>query len=195
MRSLAALALTIAAASTAPAVTWTLDPNHTSVQFAVRHMMVSTVRGTFDKVTGTVEEDPADLGKSKVEATIDAASVDTRVAKRDEHLRSTDFLDVARYPTITFRSTRAEKLGDGHWKLFGDLTLHGVTKEVVLDVEGPTPPVKDPMGNLRAGVHATTTIDRKAFGLVWNRVLEGGGAVVGDDVAVVIDAEATRPAQ
>jgi polyisoprenoid-binding protein YceI len=195
MRSFVAVLLTLAAAPAVPAVTWTLDPNHTSVQFAVRHMMVSTVRGTFDKVTGTVEEDPADLGKSKVEATIDAASVDTRVDKRDQHLRSAEFLDVARYPTIVFRSKRAEKLGDGRWKLVGDLTLHGVTKEVTLDVEGPTPTIKDPMGNLRAGVHATTTIDRRDFGLVWNRVLEGGGAVVGDEVAIAIDAEATRPAQ
>jgi polyisoprenoid-binding protein YceI len=110
-------------------------------------------------------------------------------------LRSAEFLDVARYPTIVFRSKRAEKLGDGRWKLVGDLTLHGVTKEVTLDVEGPTPTIKDPMGNLRAGVHATTTIDRRDFGLVWNRVLEGGGAVVGDEVAIAIDAEATRPAQ
>ncbi|HLK11923.1 MAG TPA: YceI family protein [Candidatus Binatia bacterium] len=194
MQRATAVLLVLALAPAAQAVTWTLDPNHTSVQFSVRHMMVSTVRGGFDKVTGTVEEDPADLGKSKVEATIDAASVDTRVAKRDDHLRSPDFLDVAHHPTITFRSKRAEKAGAGRWRLVGDLTLHGVTKEVVLDVEGPTATVKDPMGSLRAGVHATTTIDRKDFGLVWNRALDGGGVVVGDEVAIAIDAEATRPA-
>src|SRR3989475_7180807 len=145
--------------SLARAATWNLDPAPASVQFSVRHLMVSTVRGAFGKVTGTVQVDEKDLPRSKLQATIDAASIDTRVEKRDAHLKSPDFLDVAKYPTITFVSKEIEKAGDGRWKVTGDLTLHGVTRPVTLDVEGPTPPVKDPMtGALRAGGHATARI-------------------------------------
>jgi polyisoprenoid-binding protein YceI len=176
----------------AQAATWTLDPPHTSVQFSVRHLMVSTVRGAFGKVSGSVEADEKDLTRSKIHATIEAASIDTRIEKRDAHLKSPDFLDVARYPTITFVSKKIEQAGPGHFKVTGDLTLHGVTREVSLDVEGPTPEIKDPRGNTRAGAEATTKINRKDFGLVWNQVLETGGVAVGDEVTITIDVEATK---
>ncbi len=174
------------------ASTWQLDPSHTRVEFAVRHLMVSTVRGSFSKVSGVVHVDDADPSRSRIEATIDAASIDTGNEKRDAHLRTPDFLDVERYPTITFRSTAAEKTATG-WKVTGDLTLHGVTKPVVLDV-GPTAPIKDPWGNTRAGAEATTTVRRSDFGITWNKALEAGGVTVGDEVRVTIDVEATRTA-
>jgi polyisoprenoid-binding protein YceI len=177
----------------AGATTWEIDPAHTSVGFGVRHLMVSTVRGEFTKVSGTAEADEKDYTKAKIQATIDAASINTRVEKRDAHLKSADFLDVAKYPTITFVSTKIEKAGEGRWKVTGDLTLHGVTRPVTLDVEGPTPPVKDPMtGALRAGAHATTRINRKDFGVMWNKSLDGGGVVVGEDVDITIDVEAAQ---
>src|SRR5439155_1167025 len=160
--------------SLARAATWTLDPAHTSVQFSVRHLMVSTVRGAFGKVTGTVQVDEKDLARSKIQATIDAASIDTRIEKRDAHLKSPDFLDVAKYPTITFVSKKIEQVDPGHFKVTGDLTLHGVTREVSLDVEGPTPEIKDPQGKVRAGAQATTKINRKDFGVTWNQALEAG---------------------
>ncbi len=158
----------------ARAATWTLDPAHTSVQFSVRHLMVSTVRGAFGKVTGTVQVDEKDLTRSKIQATIDAASIDTRIEKRDAHLKSPDFLDVAKYPTITFVSKKIEQVDPGHFKVTGDLTLHGVTREVSLDVEG------------------TTKINRKDFGVTWNQALEAGGVAVGDEVTITIDVEATK---
>src|SRR5256712_10150159 len=180
--------------SLARAATWPLDPAHTSVQFSVRHLMVSTVRGAFGKLTGTVQVDEKDLTRSKIQATIDAASIDTRIEKRDTHLKSPDFLDVARYPTITFVSKRIEPGAPGHFKVTGDLTLHGVTREVSLDVQGPTPEIKDPLGNTRAGAQATTTINRKDFGVTWNQVLEAGGVAVGDEGTITIDVEATKQA-
>jgi polyisoprenoid-binding protein YceI len=189
---LIAVALTLPAF--ARAATWSLDPAHTSVQFSVRHLMVSTVRGAFGKVSGTVAVDEKDLTRSKIQATIDAASIDTRVEKRDTHLKSPDFLDVAKYPTITFVSKKIEQASPGHFKVTGDLTLHGVTREVSLDVEGPTPEIKDSRGNIRAGAEATTTINRKDFGLTWNQVLEAGGVAVGDEVKITIDVEATKEA-
>jgi len=175
----------------AGASTWEIDPAHTATQFAVRHLMVSTVRGEFTKTTGSVEVDDADYTKSKIQATIDSSTIDTRVAKRDEHLKSPDFLDVAKFPTITFVSKKVEKAGEGHYKVTGDLTLHGVTREVTLDVEGPSAPVKDPMtGNPRAGAQATAVINRKDFGVNWNGILFRGGFVVSDDVEITVDAEA-----
>ena len=177
----------------AGAATWEIDPAHTSVGFGVRHLMVSTVRGEFTKESGTVRADDKDYTKAKIEATIDAASINTRVEKRDAHLKSPDFLDVAKYPTITFVSKKIEKAGEGRWKVTGDLTLHGVTRPVTLDVEGPTPPIKDPMtGALRAGAHATTRINRKDFGITWNKNLDGGGVVVGEDVDITIDVEGVQ---
>jgi polyisoprenoid-binding protein YceI len=191
----AAVAVVVCCASLSWASTWELDPAHTSVQFGVRHLMVSTVRGDFTKVAGTVQVDDADWTKSVIEATIQADSIDTRVAKRDEHLRGPEFLDVAKNPTITFRSKKSEKVAEGSYKVTGDLSLHGVTKEIVLTVEGPTPPAKDPWGKLRSGAQATAKLNRKDFGITWNKVLEAGGLTLGDEVSVTIDVEATRAAQ
>jgi polyisoprenoid-binding protein YceI len=184
--------LMIALAAPALAATWTLDPAHTSVQFSVRHMMVSNVRGEFAKVAGTVQGDDTAPESAVIEATIDAASINTRNAKRDEHLRSPEFLDVAAHPTITFRSKRIEPAGPGKFKVTGDLALHGVTKEVVLDVSDVTPPVKDPLGKMRAGATATARIDRQDFGINWSKAMDNGGVVVGNDVTITIDVEATR---
>ena len=171
---------------------WQIDPAHSSVQFSVRHMMVSNVRGAFTKVAGTVRGDEQDPTHATVEATIDTSSIDTREAKRDEHLRSPDFLDVAKYPTMTFRSKTITKTGDGRYDVTGDLTLHGVTREVVLHVEGPSPAMKDPRGGLRAGASATTRINRRDFGISWSKALDGGGVVVGDDIGVTIDVEGVK---
>ena len=190
--AIATAALALPAAATA--ATWDLDPAHTSVQFSVRHLMVSNVRGEFGKVSGTVQADEADPTRSKIEAEIDAASIDTRIEKRDTHLRSADFLDVAKYPKITFVSTKIEPAGAEHFKVSGDLTLHGVTRPVVLDVQGPTPEIKDPWGKTRAGAQATTTIKRKDFGITWNQALDAGGVAVGDEVTITIDVEATKRA-
>jgi polyisoprenoid-binding protein YceI len=180
-----ALSLPAAAATS----TWQIDPNHSAAQFAVRHLAISTVRGAFTKVSGTVQLDDKDIAKSSVDVTIDAASVDTRVADRDKDLRSERFFDVEKYPTLTFKSTRVEQTEPGKLKVTGDLTIHGVTKQVVLDVEGPTAPVKDPWGNQRAAANATTKINRQDFGVKWNAKMDNGGLVVGDDVAITIDVE------
>src|SRR5579864_5216904 len=168
---------------------WQIDPAHSAAHFSVRHLMISNVRGEFTKLTGSAQINPADLAKSTVEVTIEAGSLNTREAQRDEHLRSPDFFDVANYPTLTFRSKRVEPLGAETFKLIGDLTIRGVTRQVTFDVEGPTPSVKDPWGNVRAGVTASAKINRKDFGLVWNALTEAGGVVVGDEVKITIDAE------
>ena len=180
-------------AAPAAAQTWTIDTAHSQAGFSVKHMMVSTVRGEFGKTSGTVEYDGTNLSSVKVNATIDATTISTREPKRDEHLKSADFFDVAKYPTITFVSKRAEGASPGKFRLVGDLTMHGVTKEVALDVEGPTAPVKGPRGETRVGASATTTLNRKDFGVVWNRNLDGGGVVVGDEVRVTIDLELMQP--
>ncbi len=163
--------------------TWKIDPAHSSAQFAVRHLGISTVRGEFRKVSGSASYDPADPSKTSLEATIDATSVDTRVDMRDNDLRSPNFLDVQKYPTITFKSKRAESAGPGKLKITGVLTIHGVAKEVVLDVDGPTSPVKDPRGNVHVGASATTTVNRKDFGV------NGAPSMVGDQISITIDAE------
>jgi len=189
---LLAIALTAAAPIVVHADTWQIDPNHTNVEFTVRHLMISNVKGQFEKTTGTITTDPANPAASSIDATIDASSVNTRVAMRDDDLKSPDFLDVAKYPTITFKSTKVEADGPGKWNVTGDLTLHGVTKPVVLAVEATGTPIKDPMGSTRAGASATTKINRKDFGLTWNKTLEAGGVVVGDEVAISIDLEAIK---
>jgi len=189
---LAAALLCLVAPGLLHAAPWEFDPTHTGVQFKVRHLMISSVRGEFETVTGKIVYDEADVTKSSADITIDAASINTRVAKRDEHLRSPDFLDVKKYPAITFRSKRIETAGSGTLKMTGDLTIRGVTKEVVLTVEGPTPSIKDPMGNIRVGGQATTKIDRKDFGLTWNKTVDGGEVVVGDEVEITIDVEIYR---
>jgi polyisoprenoid-binding protein YceI len=155
--------------------------------------MVSTVRGDFRKVTGTVTLDDKDPTKSTVDATIDVSSINTGIEKRDDHLKSPDFFDVAKYPSMTFKSKKIQNAGgEGKYKITGDLTLHGTTKEVVLDFEGNLKPVKDPMGKTRIGGIASTKLNRKDFGLAWNKALETGGVVVGDDVTITIDMEMTQ---
>jgi polyisoprenoid-binding protein YceI len=168
---------------------WKIDPQHTSAQFSVRHMAISTVRGAFSKVTGAILLDDSDITKSTVDVTIDVSTVDTREPDRDKDLRSDKFFDVAHYPSITFKSKRVQQVSTGKLKVTGDLTIHGTTKEVVLDVEGPTPPVKDPWGNVRVAVTATTKVNRQDFGVKWNATLDNGGVVVGDDVNITIDVE------
>lgn len=174
-----------------PPITYEIDPAHSSVHFSVRHLMVSNVRGEFGKVSGTVKYDPQNPSNSSVEATIDASSIHTRDAQRDGHLKSADFLDVEKFPTLTFRSKRIS-VEPGGGKVTGDLTVRGVTREVTLDVEGPTPEMKDPWGKLRIGASATAKLDRKDFGVVWNSPMETGGFVIGDEVKVNIDLEIVR---
>jgi polyisoprenoid-binding protein YceI len=190
--AVAAVCLALPAAS--PAGTWKFDPAHTGVQFKVRHLMVSNVRGVFENVSGNIHYDEKDISKSSAEIVIDAASINTRVAKRDKHLKSPDFLDAEKYPSLIFKSKKVEKTGDGNLKMTGDLTIRGVTKEVVLEIEGPTPPIKDPWGNTRVGGVATTKINRKDYGLTWNKALETGGVVVGDEVEITIDIEILKEA-
>ncbi len=192
MRRIAVVAITafvLALPAAAPAGTWELDSAHTGVQFKVRHLMVSYVRGDFEKVSGKIVYDEQDVSKSSADITIDVASINTRVAKRDKHLRSPDFLDVAKHPSITFKSKKVEKAGNGKLKMTGDLTIRGATREVVLEVEGPTPPIKDLQGKTRVGGVASTRINRKDFGLTWNKALEAGGVVVGGEVEITIDIE------
>jgi polyisoprenoid-binding protein YceI len=173
-------------------VTYVIDPAHTTVEFRVRHMMVSNVRGEFSGVSGTVVFDPAVPANSTIKATIDATTLSTREAQRDTHLKSPDFLDVEKFPTLTFASRVFKKLGDDQWQVTGDLTIHGVTREVVLHVEGPTSETKDPWGNIKIGASATTKISRKDFGLMWNVALEAGGVLVGDEVKIQLEIELTR---
>ena len=176
--------------SQAPSPTqWQIDPAHSAAHFSVRHLMISNVRGEFGKVSGNVVLDPSDLTKSTVDVIVDATTIDTREPQRDEHLRSADFFDVANHPAITFRSKQITAAGAGRFKVTGDLTIRGVTRAVTFDVDGPTPPVKDPWGNVRAGVSATAKINRKDFGLVWNALTEAGGVVVGDEVSITFEAE------
>jgi polyisoprenoid-binding protein YceI len=187
-----AFVVSIALPVLAHADTWQLDSAHTNVEFTVRHMMISNVKGQFQKTSGTITANGNDPVSAKIDATIDASSVDTRVEGRDAHLKGPDFLDVAKYPTITFKSTKVEAAGQNEWKVTGDLTLHGVTRPVVLDVETAAPPIQDPMGNTRAGVSARTTIKRSDFGVSWNKALGAGGVMVGDEVSISIDAEAIK---
>jgi polyisoprenoid-binding protein YceI len=174
-----------------PKAVYQIDPAHTSAHFSVRHMMVSNVRGEFAKISGTLTFDQQDPASSSVEAVIDAASINTRDTQRDGHLKSADFLDVEKFPEVVFKSKRAIP-GHGGGKVIGDLTIHGATHEVTLDVEGPTAEMKDPWGKQRIGASATTTPNRKDYGLVWNQALETGGVLVGDQVKITIDLEAVR---
>lgn len=178
-------ALTLLAAPVA-AQTWNIDPAHSSATFTVRHMMVSNVNGSFGKMEGTVTFDGSNIAGIKASATIDTTTISTNNEKRDAHLKSADFFDVNAHPTITFVSKRAEAAGAGKFRLIGDLTMRGVTKEVVLDVEGPTAPFTA-QGNQRVGATATTTLNRQDFGVSWSRALDGGGVVVGDQVKVTIE--------
>jgi polyisoprenoid-binding protein YceI len=179
----AGLAAVLSLPAAAATSTWQIDPAHSSAQFAVKHLMISTVRGAFTKVTGTIQFDDKDITKSTVDVTIDATSVDTRVADRDKDLKSDHFFDVEHYPTITFKSKRVEQVSPGKLKVTGDLTIRGATKEVVLDVDGPTAPVKDPWGNQRMGVNANSKITRQDYGITY------GPGMIGDEIAITIDAE------
>ena len=176
-----------AAVSAGAQDTWQIDPMHSSAQFSVRHLGISTVRGAFTKVSGTVLLDEANSAKDQIQATIDAASVDTRVEMRDNDLRSPNFFDVAKYPTITFKSKKVEPAGPGKLKVTGDLTIHGVTKEAILDVDGPTPAMKDPWGNPRRGASASTKVVRQDFGI------NGAPGVVGDEITIYLDVEFFQP--
>jgi len=188
----AIFAMAAVTAGVARAETWNIDPVHSNISFSARHMMISDVKGEFDKFSGTVTGNANDPNSVKIEATIDTASINTRADKRDADLKGPNFLDVAKYPTMTFKSTKIEPDGDGKWKVTGDLTLHGVTKPVVLEVVGPSPEIKDPYGNMRRGASATTTINRQDFGISFNKTLDSGGMVVGNDVPVSIDVEAVK---
>ena len=172
--------------------TWNIDPVHTVAEFKVRHMMITNVKGHFTGVTGVLTLDEQDITKSHVEASIDAASINTREADRDTHLKSADFLDVEKFPKLTFTSTRVTRAGEGELQVEGDLTIHGVTRNVAFTVEGPTQPGKDPWGNTRIGFTATTKINRKDFGLTWNTTLETGGILVGDEVTITFDVQAIK---
>jgi polyisoprenoid-binding protein YceI len=174
--------------------TYSIDSAHSGAHFTVRHMMITNVRGAFRTLKGTVVYDPENPANSSVEAEIDAAGIDTRESQRDAHLRSADFLDVEKFPTITFRSTHVELAGEGEWKVTGDLTIHGVTRPVVLTVDGPAPEGKDPWGNLRSGASATTKIKRSDFGLTWNAALETGGFLVGDELKIELELALVRAA-
>jgi polyisoprenoid-binding protein YceI len=184
-----ALSVTLTAAFAVPAVpatsSWQIDPAHSAAQFAVKHLAISTVRGAFTKVQGAVQFDAQDITKSSVDVTIDAGSVDTRQPDRDKDLRSDHFFDVEHYPSITFKSKKVEQVAPGKLKVTGDLTIHGVTKEVALDVDGPSAPIKDPWGNQRMGVSASAKISRRDFGIGANY----GPAMIGDEISITIDAE------
>ncbi len=173
----------------ASATIWNIDPEHSNIGFKVRHLMISNVKGNFEKHKGVVEINDQDITKSRVEVSIDTASINTNVQKRDDHLRSAEFFDVAKYPTMTFVSKKIAKAGNDKLNVTGDLTLHGITREVVLDVEGPTGESKDPWGVIRRGAVAGTKINRKDFGLVWNKALETGGVAVGDEITITLEIE------
>lgn len=189
----AGLAAVLSLPAVAATSEWKIDPAHSSAQFSVRHMAISTVRGAFSKVNGTIVLDDKDITKSTVDVTIDVTTVDTREPNRDNDLRSDRFFDVAHFPIMTFKSKKVEQVSLGKLKVTGELTIRGTTKEVVLDVDGPTPPVKDPWGNQRVAVSATSKVNRQDFGVKWNATLDNGGVVVSDDVNITIDAEMVKP--
>jgi polyisoprenoid-binding protein YceI len=169
--------------------TWNIDASHSVAEFKVKHMMISHVKGHFSKVSGALTLDESDVAKSHVEASIDASSIQTRDAQRDAHLLSADFLEVDKFPTLSFQSSRITIPRDGELSVEGALTIHGVLRQVTFTVDGPTPPTKDPWGNTRVAISATTRINRKDFGLRWNAALETGGVLVGDEVTITLDVE------
>ena len=171
---------------------WSIDADHSSVGFKIRHIMISNVKGNFGKFSGTVDIDDQDLAKTTADVTIDVSSINTGVTKRDEHLKSADFFDVAKYPTMTFVSRKAKKEDNDKLKLYGQLTMHGVTKEVVLDVQELTQPIKDQRGNIKRGATASGKLNRKDFGLAWNAALESGGVMVGDEVNIDLEIELVK---
>jgi polyisoprenoid-binding protein YceI len=170
-------------------ISWNIDPAHSHAEFKVKHMMISNVKGSFSGITGTLVEDPADPSLNQIVASIDISTVNTGDQKRDEHLKSTDFFHHEQHPHMIFKSTKVEKKDDEEYSVTGDLTIHGITKPVIFTVEGPSQPAKDPWGNTRIGLSATTKINRKEFGLSWNAALESGGVLVGEDVQLSLDVQ------
>ena len=169
--------------------TWNIDPVHSAAQFKVKHMMISNVKGEFTSVKGSLEFDPQNIENSHVQAEIDATTINTREPQRDAHLKSADFFDVEKFPTLSFRSTKVSRNGDGELSVAGELTIHGITRPVTFVLEGPSEATKDPWGNTRIGLSATTKINRKDFGLTWNAALETGGILVGEDVTITLDVQ------
>jgi len=193
LAAIASLAAGFSLPASAGTTTYQIDPRHSSAEFGVKHLMISTVRGEFHGVTGTVIVDDANVANSSVNVIIDAATVDTREPDRDKHLKSDAFFDVAKYPTITFKSTKIEKNADGSLKITGDLTIRGVTKTAVLTANAPKAPIKDPWGLQRTAASGSTKINRQDFGVSWNQNLDGGGVVVGDEVTITLDVEMIVP--
>jgi polyisoprenoid-binding protein YceI len=175
--------------------TWNIDPAHTVAEFKVKHMMIANMKGHFSKVSGVLIRDESDPANDRVEARIEAASIHTRDEQRDAHLKSSDFFHVEKFPTLHFKSTGVKVVGEGELSLEGDLTIRGVTRKVHFAVEGPTPPAKDPWGNTRVAISASTKINRKDFGLTWNAALETGGILVGDEVTITLDVEFVKAQQ
>ena len=189
----AVTAVLLAAPAMAGTTTYKIDPAHSGAQFAVEHLMISTVRGEFHGINGTVVYDDGDVSKSSVEVTIDTNTVDTREAARDNDLKSDKFFDVANHPTITFKSTKVEAVGAGKLKVTGDLTIRGNTRSVVLEVTAPKPAIKDPWGLQRTAISGTTKINRQDFGVAWNKTLDSGGVMIGNDVDITLDVEMIIP--
>ena len=183
------MSTTTTTTTTPKTTTWNLDPVHSVAEFKVKHMMISNVKGQFTGISGVLTLDESDAANSSVEASIDATSINTRDAQRDGHLKSADFFDVEKFPTLGFKSTSVARTGDDELAVTGDLTIHGVTRPVVFKVEGPSAAGKDPWGNTRVGLSAVTKINRKDFGLGWNAVLEAGGVLVGEEVTLTLDVQ------
>ena len=181
----------MASTTTSPAsvTTWNIDPAHSAAEFKVRHMMISNVKGTIKGLSGVLTEHATDSTLSSIEATVDVSTISTGEPQRDGHLKSADFFEAEKYPTMTFKSTKVVQKGEGEYAVTGDLTIHGVTKPVTFSVEGPSAPGKDPWGNTRIGLTATAKVNRKDFGLSWNSALETGGVLVGEDVHITLDVQ------
>jgi polyisoprenoid-binding protein YceI len=175
--------------ASASVITWKIDPAHTAAEFKVKHMMIANVKGSIKGITGDLTEHTTDASLSSIEATLDVSTLNTGEPDRDKHLKSADFFELEKYPTITFKSTTVKRKGPDEYAVTGDLTIHGVSRPATLAVEGPTQPHKDPWGNIRIGLSATTKINRKDFGLTWNAALETGGILVGEEVHITIEAE------
>jgi polyisoprenoid-binding protein YceI len=186
--------MTTAAATSTATTTWNIDPAHSAAEFKIKHMMISNVKGSFSGLSGVLTENSIDPTLSSVEASIPVATISTGDPKRDGHLKSAEFFDTEKFPTLTFKSTKVVSKGDAEYEVSGDLTIRGVTRPVKFAVEGPSAPGKDPWGNTRIGLSATTRIDRKDFGLAWNAALETGGFLVGDEVSITLDVEFVKAA-
>jgi polyisoprenoid-binding protein YceI len=189
---LAVLVMVAAGSMSGQSTAWRIDPLHSAAHFSVRHLMISTVRGEFSGVNGMVQWDPRHPTQATVEATIDCATLNTGVAKRDEQMKGPDFFDVKKYPKMSFVSKKVQTAGKGKLKVLGDLTINATTRPVTLDIEGPSDPVKDAQGREKIGLTATTKFNRKDFGIVWNEALETGGFAVADLVSIVLDIEMIR---